>query len=517
LVLGIEYNLIFNYIGVIYGVVESSIELIGGTGYSVGDGLEILGGSVTITGSPAKFEVTRVNSSGGILELEVLDIGSYTEPLQSPIEIVGGTGTGAIMSADFELINDRSKLSIELIPGTYENGDLILVVVKAQADYFINDDAITFTDTYADGTEIEVLSFYNHNILGIERTVDRLTPNIALIPGTREYFEVSEKLGGTFTLRQTALSGDFVWIIKNSNLLMNNVDYTLEDDRTTIKLAEYLTLTDTVEVIAFTNTVVTESFGYMQFKDMLNRVHYKRLNKDKTTLLARGLGQFDKEILVEDSSVLDEPIPSRNLPGIIEIQGERIEYFTKIGNVLGQLRRGTLGTGIPEFHYSGLIIQNLGPSETIPYKDTMLVKTAISDGASNEIVLPYIPNTNNVEVFVGGYRLKKSDYTIYNNTEFPYSPEGNEILPAEFSVTGTTILRLTTVPREGVKTVIVKKQGKLWNDMGKRLAKSSNPIARFLTEVGADWPETSLDKYENRVLDVDGTPLQAGDGNPLEY
>jgi hypothetical protein len=492
LVLGIEYNLIFNYIGVIYGVVESSIELIGGTGYSVGDGLEILGGSVTITGSPAKFEVTRVNSSGGILELEVLDIGSYTEPLQSPIEIVGGTGTGAIMSADFELINDRSKLSIELIPGTYENGDLILVVVKAQADYFINDDVITFTDTYEDGTEIEVLSFYNHDILGIERTVDRLTPNIALIPGTREYFEVSEKLGGTFTLRQTALSGDFVWIIKNGNLLMNNVDYTLEDDRTTIKLAEYLTLTDTVEVIAFTNTVVTESFGYMQFKDMLNRVHYKRLNKDKTTLLAQGLRQFDKEIIVEDSSVLDEPIPSRNIPGIIELNGERIEYFTKIGNVLGQLRRGTLGTGIPELHYSGLLIQNLGPSETIPYKDTMLVKTAISDGTSNEIILPYVPNTNNVEVFVGGYRLKKSDYIIYNNTEFPYSPEGNEILPAEFSVTGTTILKLTTVPRAGVKTVIVKKQGKLWNDIGKRLATSDNPVANFVSAVNVSLPPATF-------------------------
>lgn len=492
LLLGIEYNLIFNYIGVVYGVVESSIELTGGSGYSIGDGLEILGGSVTITGSPAKFEVTRVNSSGGILELELLDIGSYTEPLQNPIELVGGTGSGVTMSVDFELINDRSKLSIELIPGTYDNGDLIVVVVKAQADYFIDNNAITFTNTYDDGTEIEVISFYNHNILGIERTVDRLTPNIVLIPGTREYFEVSEKLGGTFKLRQTALAGDFVWIIKNGNLLMNNVDYTLEDDRTTIKLSEYLTLTDIVEVIAFTNTVVTEAFGYMQFKDMLNRVHYKRLNKSKTTILTQSLNQFDKEILVEDSSVLDQPVPSRNLPGVIEIQGERIEYFTKIGNVLGQLRRGTLGTGIPEVHNSGLLIQNLGPSETIPYKDTMLVKTAISDGVTHDVVLPYIPSTNSVEVFVGGYRLKKNDYIIYNNSEFPYSPEGNELLPAEFSVTGTTILKLTTVPRAGVKIMIVKKQGKLWNDIGKRLATSDNPVANFVSAVNVSLPPATF-------------------------
>jgi hypothetical protein len=492
LLLGIDYNLIFNYIGLVYGIVESSVNVIDSVGYEVGDTLEIDGGSVTITGTPAKFEVTNVGPTGRILQLEVLDVGSYTEPLQSPVELIGGSGTGATMTVDFELINDRSKLAVELIPGTYEDGDLIVLVVKASSDYFIEDDAIRFTDVYQEDTQFEIVSFYNHNILGIERTVDRLTPSISLVPGTREYFEISGKLGGTFKLRQTALAGDFVWIIKNGELLMNNVDYTLEDDRITIRLAEYINTTDTIEVMAFTNTVVTESFGYMQFKDMLNRVHYKRLNKDKTTLLAKGLSQLDKEIEVEDSSVLDEPNPARNLPGIIELNGERIEYFTKIGNVLGQLRRGTLGTGVPEYHSSGLMIQNLGPSETIPYKDSYVVKTVASDGLSDSVTLPYIPNLNSVEVFVGGYRLKKNDYVIYNNLEYPYSPEGDQVLPAEFSTTGTTVLKLTTVPVEGVRIVVVKKQGKLWNDLGKRLATSDNPVANFVKAVNVVLPPATF-------------------------
>jgi hypothetical protein len=70
----------------------------------------------------------------------------------------------------------------------------------------------------------------------------------------------------------------------------------------------------------------------------------------------------------------------------------------------------------------------------------------------------------------------------------------------------------------GIKVVVIKKQGKLWNDTGIRLAKSDNPIANFLKNTRAPWLELNLDKYEdNRVIDPTGSPLQTGDGEPLEY
>jgi len=155
-----------------------------------------------------------------------------------------------------------------------------------------------------------------------------------------------------------------VWVIKNNKLLSNNIDYYLEKDHITIRLKDYLLDTDAVQIIAFTNTVVHESFGYMQFKDILNRVHYKRLNKNKATSLTENLYQGDNTISVADSSKLDDPNPAKNIPGIIEINGERIEYFIKTGNKLSQLRRGTLGTGLPTYHEAGSIIQGIGASET---------------------------------------------------------------------------------------------------------------------------------------------------------
>jgi len=271
--------------------------------------------------------------------------------------------------------------------------------------------------------------------------------------------------------------------------------------------------------------VVHENFAYMQFKDMLNRVHYKRLNKAKSTLLSKDLTQFDVSITVDDSTVLDTPNAAKNVPGIIEINGERIEYFVKVGNVLSQIRRGTLGTGVPVYHSKDSNVQNIGSSETIPYKDEFIVTTHTSDGVSRIVALPYIPKINDMEVFVGGLRLKKNQYKIYGkldagvvvDPEYPESTAGDITLPAEFSITGRAELQLTTIPPMGVKISVIKKQGKLWNDVGQRLAKSNNIVANFIKEAASPWVDTYLDKYENRIVSSDGNPLQTGDGEPLEY
>jgi hypothetical protein len=258
---------------------------------------------------------------------------------------------------------------------------------------------------------------------------------------------------------------------------------------------------------------------------MLNRVHYKRLNKAKSTVLSKDLTQYDVSITVDDSTVLDTPNAAKNVPGIIEINGERIEYFVKVGNVLSQIRRGTLGTGVPVYHSKDSNVQNIGSSETIPYKDEFIVTTHTSDGVSRIVALPYIPKINDMEVFVGGLRLKKNQYKIYGkldqgnvvDPEYPESTAGDITLPAEFSITGRAELRLTTIPPMGVKISVIKKQGRLWNDVGQRLAKSNNIVANFIKEATSPWVDSYLDKYENRIVSSDGNPLQTGDGEPLEY
>ena len=143
---------------------------------------------------------------------------------------------------------------------------------------------------------------------------------------------------------------------------------------------------DTVAIKSFFITGVS----YMQFKDMLNRVHHKRLNRNKQTTLARELKITDLTIEVVDATNFDIPDRANNRPGIIEVYGERIEYFTINDNVLGQLRRSTLGTSAKMSYPVGTIVQDIGPSETIPYNDINQIDKKIISGIQylNWSVLP---------------------------------------------------------------------------------------------------------------------------------
>ena len=133
---------------------------------------------------------------------------------------------------------------------------------------------------------------------------------------------------------------------------------------------------DSVSIKVYTR-IDNVTYTYMQFKDMLNRVHYKRLPASKQTTLAVALLNTDTTIVLTDASMLDQPDPATNKPGVIEINGERIEYFvidSVDSNIVAQLRRGTLGTSIPEIHQANSIVQIIGMSETIPYTDTSLIE-----------------------------------------------------------------------------------------------------------------------------------------------
>jgi hypothetical protein len=397
-----------------------------------------------------------------------------------------------------EYIVDLLGITIELSQSSYIDGGKLAVVINVDFDYAITDaGTIEFSTVYPEDTDIEIISFYNHMVLDIDRTTDVMTPSTTLTPGTTDYYEFTNKLGGYFTLRRPAVSDDFVWIIKNGTLLTHSVDYAVDDDRITVRLQASLESTDVIQVMSFSDQTIRTTFGFMQFKDMLNRVHYKRLRAEKASVLAVNLTQSDIEIRVVDGSAFSLPNPALNLPGIIEIRGERIEYFSitvePTGQwILGRLRRGTLGTGTPLVHIAGEVVQDIGPTETIPYTDKIIIDTVISNGVTTNLGnLPYTPaNENEVDVFVNGYKLKKVDYDLFEETNgYPYSVEGDSTFPAEFSVDGTTNeITLTTAAAEGTKVVIVKKELTLWNDPGKSLARSNNKIANFLKENATVWP-----------------------------
>ena len=285
---------------------------------------------------------------------------------------------------------------------------------------------IVFENYYSSANIVEVISFYNHDILDIERTAFNITTSISYTQDTVSYFTYTGLGAGLLPLDRPVLNDAYVWVVKNNQLLTPSVDYKVSDDKQTVLLKITPALHDTYSLMTFSSNVLVPGISYMQFKDMLNRVHFKRLSKNKQTRLATDLHYNDIAIQVIDASNFDVPNPALQRPGIIEIYGERIEFFQIEGNTLSQLRRGTQGTGTPRVHPIGTPVQDIGPSETLPYTEKPVVTTVISDN-SNIINLPFVPVLSNIDSWFTdfGFTLKGdydgasgytvNDVVIYNN------------------------------------------------------------------------------------------------------
>ncbi len=354
-------------------------------------------------------------------------------------------GVELTLMVDYRL--DLLTGNVILNISNYVDGGRMIVSILPNADYQISTDStvelVTFSNTPALNHEIVILSMYNHDVLDVERTQVTIETANSLVADTVEYLEYGKSLGGIIALGREVISDDFVLVIKNNTLLTSSVDYVLLSNKTEVKLTDDPIDGDEFDIITFSSNVSRSGFGYMQFKDMLNRDHYKRISKQKSTVLAQPLNYYDNQIIVDDGSVLTEPNRGRNLPGVIYVNGERIEYFVKNANILSQIRRGTLGTGTPMVHAVGLDVIDIGPTETIPYTDDMIIDTHIYDGSTGLVPLQYTPEPtmgtiddgsteytewyrdtipeqfgqcDEIEVFVGGYSIKG-----LWNTEVDYS------------------------------------------------------------------------------------------------
>ena len=379
---------------------------------------------------------------------------------------------------DYTLNN--TNLTIEIRDFVYVDGGTLTLTRFEDTDYTISGNNIIF-DTAPTGS-VDVITFFNHSVQNIVRTKEFFNITSSLVPGSVTYYQYNSIRGGSLRLFRQAQSDDYIWIAKNRELLVHSVDYYLDDDFRTVKFKDTFAESDVIDVILFGDKNVTNGFGFMQFKDMLNRTHYKRISKEKSTRLARDLKQRDLTIEVENGAALTEPNRALNLPGIVEINGERIEYLIKDGNILGNLRRATLGTGSPAVHKQTSVVLDIGPTETIPYNDEFVVESSIGDGATKNIKLSYAPTkvdvnwytetipsthgrSDEVEVFVGGYRLKKTSYSLFDQTNnYPDSPEADNQYEAEFSVDGSEAIRLTNEAAENVKVTVIKKVGRVWED-----------------------------------------------------
>ena len=303
---------------------------------------------------------------------------------------------------------------------------------------------------------------------------------------------------GRFKISRPILDESYVWVSINGIPLANYVDFEILDDQMTVQITDSYALTskDVVTIISFSsNKTTADILGFRIFNDLFNRYHYKRLSKINSTELTQSLADTDSVIYVKDAGVLTKPIIGKNIPGVVLINGERIEFFTITGNVLGQLRRGTLGTSPKVFSQSGTAVIDQGTSQSIPYADRILKQNTLTEALVNtyfistsDYVYQYntgtlstgtwfndginlvtlelgnstIDPSNQIEVYYGGRKLNKG-YTYYQDPEISFDSQEIRRISSllQINTTATTAGLPAATERVGT-TYIVTTTNQVW-------------------------------------------------------
>jgi len=129
---------------------------------------------------------------------------------------------------------------------------------------------------------------------------------------------------------------------------------------------------DTLDMRIYTSNVminsVSSTVAYRIFDNMINQPSYLRIADAYTTTLTANLYLTDSNVHVANASILPTPSIILNTPGVVFINNERITYWTAntITNTLGQIRRGTQGTAVPNVQVIGSKVIDASPRQIIP-------------------------------------------------------------------------------------------------------------------------------------------------------
>lgn len=413
-------------------------------------------------------------------------------------------------------------------------GDAIAILPLVDYDYLLTGNALSLSTPVTTAT-IKVTSFTDHDNMMI-RT---------------ERFKGTDELILTFPV----LNENYVWVTVENKQLTAGFDYFVREDMRTIELSEFVNikLTDDIVVVVINPpSYGTKILGHRIFKDMFGRQQFRRISEYFSTKLAQPLQYTDDKIFVEDGDHLLQPNPGRNLPGVIIVDSERIEYTAKDGNVLSGLRRSTLGTGpakfsdigtevidqsirqiIPTVDYS--LIQNIPSSNTTTYVISTVTNTSTfsvtsSTHAGNGIAFSTLTNAvDQVEVYFGGRQLRKTSLIVHDKSRSYYTmasvqvngvtTSSYETLPPEFTITTSTrqlILNIAEEITTGTRITVVKKEGAFWeNTSVTSLVSSTGTQANFLRSRPAELPDIYYYGGE-KVLLENSVALTDENGEPLE-
>ncbi len=419
--------------------------------------------------------------------------------------------------------------------------DSIAIVLKLGHDYEIDENGVlSLQSGFSDGSTINndkvvVTTFTNHDKMGM-RTETFLGSTGALNvlgedygpitdahTGTRDYgslgsadavaidfgavgtsaFSIADISERKYELHQTPVNGDYVFVSLNKQYLTSNVDYMLSGKTVSIPRRN-LTITDQVVISYITASSSKPAIGYRIFKDILNRYHYRRMSSNHATTLAKDVTIDSTTIQVVDGSVLPTPSTTANIPGIICIGSERIGYFTKEGNILSNLFRGTLGTGVQNHSMHDSVVdasmnqkvpyddventtERTGDGSTVTYQIDPVEFTVIEQDSSTVTrVMPPVTSKDEVVVLLGGE--KTTAFTL--------------------GVDSARTITFDTAPALGIKIRITTKHGEMW------LNRSSQFIS---ADTDVHTVDTTNPTADATTFPTTGEGLQKSLSQPVQF
>ena len=487
----------------IWDPVNGRIQLLDGTGVA-GDILEIyvLGNGeyyfidTVVDMTAASGTLTMDLTEDQFIEFTLNDSTRIGAFLKSYEAITGGYRLTLYgWERDLAKTTDSSRELLE-VTGLSSDQDAILTNIE-----FVESDTLTLQEKPVTGDVVEIITFSEHDINSFDRISSEVLFYEFVPENTDEYIKRNLLSKGYISLNSPATNANYVWVIRNGKLLRPYVDYKLSDDKNIVELAQRPSENDYLEVLHFTSKPTSNKFGFRIFKDILNRTHYKRLNIDTEFKLSQPLNWYDQSIQLVDTTDVPRPNRGSGKPGVMFIEGERIEYYGVNANTLTFLRRGTLGTSIKNQYEAGTTMQYQGKEETIPYQDKNLTTMFIGDGTSYIFELDFDISTeatahgdttssvlstqeiaeNIIDVYKGGRKLRNIEISKFDNTLDQDSSEADTTLPKEYSVDlATNSISLVDIPVDGERIVVTRKQGRLWVNEGESFVDSNSKITRFI-------------------------------------
>ena len=417
---------------------------------------------------------------------------------------------GAILTSNIKLfVNDELKTFIQ--DYVYDGTSKVLTI---ESSILSEGDIIKIENNYR--TEYEIVG----NNINVLSAVSLQSDDEITVTWFSEYPSMKlvsdEFVGGKvkYQLAHAPLNNSYVWVYKNGERLTADKDYRVVLPSGVVYLTDNTTSEDSIKIVLFGEDIYTLPSAFEIHKDMLNVYHFKRFAQGEVSL-TQDLNYYDQQIHVSDASSLFTPVPTRNIPGTVYINGEKIEYMAKVGNVLSQLRRGSFGTAIGVSYSSGSYVVDVSARETLPYTESQEREDFYSDGSSLLVgPLSFIPvkateewtttsipdgfgRCDQVEVFAAGRRLRKSPVDVYSEDLGATSPGADVTLEAEFSVDGTSAyIRLSSALPAGTRISVITRTGKIWYGRGDTTAsngvtllQNETPIATFIAQRTTKLPE----------------------------